>query len=260
VRRAAGAPLWLAAVLLVFAAGRAAAAPAQPAFPAPSARVVDEAGLLTPATRGHLEAVCTELAEKTGAEIGVALVPSIAPLDVETYAVRLFERWGVGQKGKDDGVLFVLARDERRVRIEVGYGLEGLLPDGRVGGILRGAVVPSLRADDWNAGVAGGVEALAAIIAADRGVTLATLSDSPRGRGEWEQQPGRRKRGLPIAVVMLIVVIAVILLSQGGGPASPYGRRRGAYWGGMGGGFGSGGGFGGFGGGGGGGGGASSGF
>jgi uncharacterized protein len=265
-RRAPAVTPWIALCLLLAAAGPAAAAPAEAVFPEPSARVVDAAGLLSTATRAHLDSVCAELAEKTGAEIGVALVPSIAPLDIETYSGRLFERWGVGRRQQDDGVLFVLARDERRVRIEVGYGLEGLLPDGRVGGLLRSTVVPSLRRDDWDAGVTGGVEALAAIVAADRGVTLATLGDSPRGRGEWERPRARSK--WRILALVLFILLGVIVLAGVLGSATagrPYVLRRGAgRWGGGFGSFGGfgggGGGFGGFGGGASGGGGASSSF
>ena len=265
-RRAAA--LVVACVAVAACAIAAVAAPAEPVFPEPSARVVDAAGLLSPATRDHLEAVCAELDEKTGAQLAVALVPSIAPLDIEAYSVRLFERWGVGRKDRDDGALFVVARDERKVRIEVGYGLEGLLPDGRVGGILRGEVVPHLRRDDWDAGVTGAVETLAAIVAADHGDTLATLGGSARGGGEGDGRTARGKRRVPWILVILAVIIAVSLISRGGGPMGPGGRRRmyrrGIYWGGMGGGFGGGGfgggGFGGFGGGASGGGGASSSF
>jgi len=266
LRRRAGALVVVCVAVAAWAIA-AVAAPAEPVFPEPSARVVDAAGLLSPATRDHLEAVCAELDEKTGAQLAVALVPSIAPLDIETYSVRLFERWGVGRKDRDDGALFVVARDERKVRIEVGYGLEGLLPDGRVGGILRGEVVPHLRRDDWDAGVTGAVETLAAIVAADHGDTLATLGGSRRG-GEGDGRTARGKRRVPWILVILAVIIAVSLISRGSGPMGPGGRRRmyrrGIYWGGMGGGFGGGGfgggGFGGFGGGASGGGGASSSF
>ncbi len=251
---------------------------AEPSYPEPSGFVVDEADLLSEETRTRLTAVCAEVREKTGAEIGVAVVRSIAPVTVEEYAVRLFERWGVGSRERSEGVLLVVAHEERRVRIEVGYGLEGILPDGKVGGILRSDVVPHLRRDGWDAGVAGGVVALARVIAEDRGVTLASLE------GEWVRREARGDRsvstGFAFLVVLLVLLFAFGFLAPLIAVASRAGRRgrrrRGGAWpwiisggswgGGFGGGFGggssggSGGGFGGFGGGFSGGGGASSGF
>lgn len=258
----------LLAFAAALAAGLAIAQKSKPDFPEPTAHVVDAAGLLRPETREHLEAVCRELREKTGAEIAVALVPSIAPLSVEEYAVKLFERWGVGRKKENDGVLMVVARDERRVRFEVGYGLEGLLPDGRVGGILRREVVPHLRENDWDGGVKAGVETLASIIAQDRGVTLTTLGPRP------SEEPAADESRRPIPGLLFLLAFFVIgSLIVAASTSSARRRRRGGYWwpgggwggggfggGGFGGGSSGGGGFGGFGGGSGGGGGASSGF
>lgn len=237
----------------------------EPHYPAPTGYVVDEAGLLTPETMARLTAVCEELDTKTKCQIGVAVVRTIAPLEVEEYAVRLFEQWGVGSQAQDEGVLLVVAEQERRVRIEVGYGLEGLLPDGRAGGILRADVVPHLRENDWNAGVSAGVVALARVIAEDRGVTLESLAGAPVP--EAAPQRGDRRRSVFAALLPLLVAIILISILSG-----QRRRRRASIWpwiffGGFGGGnfrggggsFG-GGGFGGFGGGGSGGGGASSGF
>jgi uncharacterized protein len=256
----------------VFALVTGASAQAQdPSYPQPTGYVVDEAGLLAPETRARLTAIAQELDEKTNAQIAVAVVPSIAPLTVEEYAVRLFERWGVGSKQRDEGVLFVLARDERRVRIEVGYGLEEILPDGRVGGILRSAVVPHLRRDDWDSGVTGAVESLAGVIAQDRGVTLASLEgvSRPPPADEEDERPSG------FALTMMLLFVGFLVLSSILNSGSRRRRRR-NWWmgpggfggfggwtsggGGFGGFGGGGGGFGGFGGGSSGGGGASSGF
>jgi len=241
----------------------------EPHYPAPTGYVVDEAGLLTPETMTRLTAVCDELDTKTQCQIGVAIVRSIAPLEIEDYAVRLFEQWGVGSRTQDEGVLFVVAEQERRVRIEVGYGLEGILPDGRAGSILRSEVVPHLRENDWNAGVAGGVVALARLIAEDRGVTLASLE------GEWvpEARAERKAQRRSAIAAIMPLLLAIFLISILSGRRRRRGRASlwpwiffGGFGGGSfrGGGFGSGGfgggGFGGFGGGSSGGGGASSGF
>jgi uncharacterized protein len=244
----------------------------EPAYPAASGYVVDAAGLLREDTKQRVETICKELDEKTGVQIAVAIVPSIAPLEIEDYATRLFEKWGVGQKKENNGVLFVIAVKERRVRFEVGYGLEGLLPDGRVGGLLRGTVVPHLRHDDWNAGVVAGVEAVASIIAKDKGIELASLA-GVEPPAEPRARPGSRSLSLPLVVFLFGMVLFLVIVSAVARSQSYGGRRRrgggwGGGWGGGLGGFGgfgsggssSGGGFGGFGGGSSGGGGASSGF
>jgi uncharacterized protein len=250
----------------------AGASPSEPSVPEPTGFVVDAAGLLEEGTEARLTAICREVREKTGAEIAAAVVPSIAPRTVDEYAVRLFERWGVGSREKDDGVLVVVAVEERQVRIEVGYGLEGILPDGRVGGILRTAVVPHLRHDDWDAGVEGAVIALARVIAEDRGVTLTSLEGVEVGAPEPAPERGERVGNFLFLFVLVVILWIVIAIAAGRGRRR--GRRRsalwpwllgGGSWGGFGGGFGGGsfgggGGFGGFGGGASGGGGASSGF
>jgi uncharacterized protein len=229
----------------------------EPPYPEPTGYVVDGAGLLAPETRDRLTAIARELDEKTKVQLAVAIVPSIAPLTVEEYAVRLFARWGVGGKEKDEGVLFVLARDERRVRIEVGYGLEGLLPDGRVGGILRNAVVPHLKRDDWNAGITRAVESIASLVAVERGVTLASLEgvSGPPPEEETVRNPAG------FLVKLLGMMIAFMLISAMAGVRGSRRFRRRGFWIGPGGsgGFG-GGGFGGWSGGGGGGGGGFGGF
>jgi uncharacterized protein len=253
----------LVAVALAWQPGAAQ----EPHYPAPTGYVVDEAGLLAPETVAHLTAVCDELDTKTKCQIGVAVVRSIAPLEIEDYAVRLFEQWGVGSQSLDEGVLLVVAEQERRVRIEVGYGLEGILPDGKAGGILRSDVVPHLRQNDWNAGVAGGVVALSKVIAEDRGVTLASLEGNWAPQRPAESRRGRRRSALGAIMPILMAFFLISILSGGR-------RRRGRasiwpwiFFGGFGGGNfrgggfgGGGGGFGGFGGGMSGGGGASSGF
>ena len=254
-------------VLLLAVAGFAPAWAAGPSYPEPTGYVVDAAGLLQDSTKARITAIAKELDEKTDAQIAVALVPSIAPLEIEEYANHLFRKWGVGNKKANTGILLVVAQKERRVRFEVGYGLEGLLPDGRVGGILRSEVVPHLRQDDWDGGVLGGVEAVAAIVAQDRGVTLVSLAGvEPPSAGDDDDSGGNGK--LPPVVVLVIGFIIFMIVVNA--IARSRGSYRGGGWGGFygGGGFGGfgggssggGGGFGGFGGGSSGGGGASSGF
>src|SRR5262245_56280002 len=158
--------------LVLAALAGAALALDEPPIPAPTGLVVDQAGVLSLQTEQRLTRLLTELREKTGAEIAVVTVETTAPLDDFTYAMRIAEAWKPGRRGQDTGVVFLVAVRDRRVRILVGYGLEGILPDGLVGAIQDREVVPAFRAGRMEDGIAAGVAALAARIAEDRGVRL----------------------------------------------------------------------------------------
>src|SRR5205814_7168110 len=103
--------------------------------PKPSSYVSDFAGVIDAQTRQQLESVLAELEQKTSAEVAVVTVRGLEGRDIEGYANDLFTAWGIGKKGKDNGVLFLISPQDRKMRIEVGYGLEGILPDGAVGRI-----------------------------------------------------------------------------------------------------------------------------
>src|SRR5439155_2029394 len=139
---------------------------------APQGYVTDLAHVIGPEVRARIERLNEELRDKTGAEIAVVTVDTTAPLDDFTYAMRLAEAWRPGRKGEDTGVVFLLAVRDRKLRILVGYGLEGILPDGLVGEIEDREVVPALRGGRVGDGVWRGVLALATRIAAARGVQL----------------------------------------------------------------------------------------
>jgi len=160
--------LLLALFLLI--SGSAFAAPAN--FPAPKGAVNDYAGVITPSYAQQMEDLSREVWEKTGASVVVAVMESIGDHDPADYANRLYQAWGIGEKGKDKGVLIFLAIKERKVRIETGYGVEGILPDGLVGEILDRYVVPSLKDGEYGKGLANGVAAVASVIAKDARVNL----------------------------------------------------------------------------------------
>src|SRR6201999_1517593 len=103
----------------------------------PSNYVNDFAGVLDASTQGTLNALCLEVQQKTGAQIAVVTIKTLEDQPVEDFAVDLFKRWGVGAKGADRGVLVLLAAQDHKYRVEVGYGLEAILPDGKVGGFGR---------------------------------------------------------------------------------------------------------------------------
>jgi uncharacterized protein len=226
----------LAAVLLVQTAARAE----KPQDLKPQGYVNDFAGALSPDTRTKLTAFCTELDQKAHAQIAIVTVHTLDGDSIEDYSIQVAQKWGVGPKS-DRGVLILLVVDDHKYRVEVGYGLEDILPDGKVGGFGRQAV-PALRQGDYSGAVMLLTYSIAEVIAEASNVKL-TGAPPPR-RSE------QRDHGLPPGVVVLIVILFLLF----GGlrwllPFGLFGGGRGPW---MGGGFG-GGGFGGFGGGGGGG-------
>ncbi len=233
--------------------GLAGSARAQtPEFPQATGYVNDYANVIANDTETQLANLCREVEEKAGAQIAVVTVSTVGDYDYADYANRLFEKWGIGKKGKDNGVLLFLTTGEKKVRIEVGYGLEGILPDITSGRILDTYVIPEFRRGDYSAGMLAGTQTIAGVIAKDAGVEI-TGAVQPR----FSRTSRRSSNGIPWRLILLLLFFLLggrkfwPLLLMGGG-----GRGRGGWGGGgFGGGFG-GGGFGGFGGGGSGGGGA----
>src|SRR6185295_675612 len=222
-----------------------AALGADPPVPAPRGFVNDLAHVLSPTTITRLTALLEELRAKTGAEIALLAVDTTAPLDDFSYAMRVAEAWKPGRKGEDTGVVFLVATKDRKLRILVGYGLEGILPDGLVGEIEDRYIIPAFREGRYEDGIAKGIEVLASHIAASRGVTLTGVPPPPP-RVRPAQPPGW------LMIVVVLVLLALVLY-QASRPQGLRRRRRGIFYpgfGGFGGGIGGGGGgFGGFGGG-----------
>jgi uncharacterized protein len=235
-----------ALVLLAATAARGADSP----IPAPRGFVTDEARVVSPAVAARLEALLTELRDKTGAEIAILTVDSTAPLDDFTYAMRVAEAWRPGRKREDTGLLVLVAVKDRKLRVLTGYGLEGVLPDGLVGSIQDAEMMPSFRAGRLDEGIERGVREFARRIAAERGVTLTGV---PPPRARREPQPV----GVPswLALLLLLGIVGLLLYAMSRAPRRLRRRRGGWYvpggFGGYGGGGfgGGGGGFGGFGGG-----------
>lgn len=127
----------------------------------PLGHVTDTAGMLSPAVIMQLEQDLRAFEEETGAEIAVATIPAL-PKDhtLETYAVELFEEWGIGKEKEDNGVLLLIARDDREMRIEVGYGLEGAVPDIEAGRIISEVLVPAFQSEKYDEGIGAAVERL----------------------------------------------------------------------------------------------------
>src|ERR1700722_9681645 len=234
----------------------------------PSGYVTDLADALNADTKAKLEALATELEQKTGGQMAIVTVHSLEGESVENYANDLYKKLGVGGKKDDRGVLLLVSPDERKYRIEVGYGLEPVINDARAGDTGR-AMVPFLRSGDYSGAIQTGAWQLAKYIADDRGVTLS--GQPPQRAAPRPDDSGGSSIG---AVIFLIVIVLIfmaarrggggggsgllwflmVMLSGGGGGG---GYRGGGGVGGGGGGYSGGGGFGGFGGGSSGGGGAS---
>jgi len=226
----------------------------------PTDYVNDFAHVLDPGTIAQLDDICQQIDQKSHAQIAIVTINSLDGSDIESYAVDLFKRWGIGSKATDHGVLILVAVQDRKYRIEAGYGLEPILPDGKVGSFGREAV-PLLKQNNYASAILLMTSRVADVIAQDTGVTLTGVR--PQLPPQPQQEPGNGLSAggmLVLATIILLVlftplrrVLFWLLLFGGGG--------GGGYSGGGGGGFGGGGGgVGGFGGGSSGGGGASRGW
>ena len=255
----------MAAVLVL--APAVSAAPQTSALPALTAPVNDFARVIDPGSAAELDRIIRALQSATSDVVAVATVDTFAPYaTIDEYAVKLFERAGVGTRKGDNGALILLAVKDRRVRIEVGYGLEEFITDGFAGDTIRQEMLPAFRDGAYGRGLVAGTSRVIQRIARGRGVTLdnVAMPAAPQAR--------RPSGGPSIGTILMILLILAVLSRMGGmsGGITPYGRRgRRSTWsgwhggiGGFGGGFGGGGGggFGGFGGGRSGGGGASGGW
>ena len=225
----------------------------------PSGYVNDFAQVLDAKSTAQMNSLCQQIDTKAHAQIAVVTVKSLDGADIESYAVALFKQWGVGSKSTNRGILILYAIQDRRARVEVGYGLEPILPDGKVGGIQREAI-PQMRANDYSGALLLVTSRVADVIAQDAGVQL--VNSLPRAPTRRVAQP---QSGISLGGIIFIAIVLVIIL------ATPLrgvlfwilfsmlsDSRGGGNWGGGGFGGGGGGGFGGFGGGSSGGGGASS--
>lgn len=137
-------------------------------FPKPEGFVNDFANILTNSEEDTLVKIAEELEKDTTSEIAVVIVKTVKPLSIEEYSVRLFSEWGIGKKGKDNGVLLLVAIEDREVKIEVGYGLEGILPDGRCGEIIRKYIIPEFKNGRYGGGIIAGASAIAGVISGKR--------------------------------------------------------------------------------------------
>ncbi len=143
-------------------------------YPDYSGYVNDYAGILDSQWKNKIEELCTRVEEDTGAEIAVAIIDSLEGITIEEYAVKLFEKWGIGKQKADNGILLLIAMQDRKLRIEVGYGLEGVITDLEAGNIIDDIITPRFKQEDYNNGAYEGVAAIANEIYLDKGMTTYT--------------------------------------------------------------------------------------
>ena len=191
----------------------------------PQGYINDFAGVLNPQTEKQLRAICTELDQKARAQIALVTIRSLEGQPLEVFSVRLATRWGVGHKGDDSGVLVLLAVTDRKYRIEVGYGLEPILPDGKVG-VFGREMVPLLRQGNYGGALLLMTGRIAEVIAEDRGVALdSTVAALPRpSSGRWRASPAFFLAVLFAIGLLLSTLVMVILVSW-------FGVGRGKWWG-----------------------------
>ncbi len=194
---------WLAGLFLALAG----VGHAEVAIP-PVARVTDLTATLSPEVVAALDAKAADLERRKGSQVAVLLVPTTAPETVEQYALRVAEAWKLGRKGVDDGALLVVAKQDRALRIEVGYGLEGALNDAIAKRIVSDVIVPRFKEDDFGGGVTAGLDAIVGII---DGEPLPAVGPRPRGSAE----PGmlQNLEGYFVVGFILVVVVGGILRS-----------------------------------------------
>ena len=209
--RSALAALALLATLLAFAPAQAALT-----FPPLTGRVVDNAHVLTDQTTADLTAKLAALEQKTGDQLIVVTLADLQGADIQDYGYQLGRAWGIGQKGKNNGVLFIVVPSEHKVRIEVGYGLEPVLTDGLSSVILQTQVLPKFRAGDYNGGVESGTDALVQQLGLDPKTAAANVQAAEADAHAEERHAG----GLPPRAALFLIGLAVfffIRMMMGGG-------------------------------------------
>ncbi|UAL10393.1 TPM domain-containing protein [Caulobacter segnis] len=201
-------------VALVVAMAMALPAFAAPKFPPLTGRVVDDAQILSPDVERDLTTKLENLETTTGRQLVVATVPSLQDYPIEDYGYQLGRTWGIGEKDKDTGAILLVAPNERKVRIEVGYGLEPVLTDALSSVIIQSAILPKFRDGDMEGGIVAGTNALVE--------QLSLPADQAKARIEQASQPEQHKaKGSPIVgfLIFLFVIFVFSSLFRG--------RRRG---------------------------------
>ena len=180
-------------------------------FPQRQGFINDYAHVLSATAHREMEARANEVLQKTGTTIAVAIISSLGNNYTSDYANRLYRHWGIGKKGVNKGVLVFLAVKERKIRIETGYGVEGILPDGKVGAIIRNDITPYLKTNDYNTALTNAVKSLAQVIADDAKVTLSGFPEKSTSQEE-SAETGENMWDVIIPLAIIFGLFGLIFL------------------------------------------------
>lgn len=208
--------LILAALLLAFAPAAASAEDIR--FPELTGRVVDEAGLLSADQKAELSQRLKALEDKNGRQLVVVTLKSLQGQEIADYGYQLGRHWGIGKKGQNNGVLLIVAPEERRVRIEVGYGLEPVLTDALSSVIIQTKIVPKFRAGDMAGGVIDGADAIAEQLGLDDAEARQRVAEATAL--QQQRAVHHRRSGSPIGALITLFFVFVVVSSifrRGGG-------------------------------------------
>jgi uncharacterized protein len=186
-------------------------ATAAPKFPALTGRVVDDAHILSDATKADLNEKLAALESKTSRQLVVVTIPSLEGYEISDYGYQLGRSWGIGQNKLNNGVLFIIAPNEHKTRIEVGYGLEPILTDAFSSVVIQTQVLPHFRQNDFDGGVAAGTAALI------QQLSLETSQAEARAAAAEQQQRGDGGGQTPVSALVIFLVIGFVLLRLFGG-------------------------------------------
>jgi uncharacterized protein len=202
--------LWLIGLLLACAQGAWAQQPA--AVPALNRPVTDLTSTLDAAQIARLEATLRAFEQRKGSQIAVLIVPSTQPEAIEQYAIRVAEQWKIGRKKVDDGAILIVAKDDRALRIEVGYGLEGALNDATSRRIIEEAITPRFRSGDFYGGIAAGLDGMVKVIDGEPLPAPAAQAGQGSRAGQAGRAPqlGGLGQMLPVALVGAVVLGGVL--------------------------------------------------
>jgi len=217
-------PRLRAVVLVALALLLAFAAAAAPSFPTLTGRVVDQANLFDQATEARLTAKLADLEAKTGTQLVIVTLPSLQDYDIADYGYQLGRHWGIGQRGTNNGTLLIVAPNERRVRIEVGYGLEGLLTDAVTRLIIANGILPRFRTGDFAGGVERGVDDIIQVLSGD-------AEDFKKRAAEHSGRPSGGEGISTFALVLIFLAIWFLLFIRGSRQRQLARQRRAGWWG-----------------------------
>jgi uncharacterized protein len=189
--------------VLMLALATAAIVHAQPQFPPLTGRVVDRADMLEPSVEAQLSRMLAAHEQATTEQVVVVTLQDLQGYGIEEYGYQLGRHWGIGQRGEDNGALLIIAEDERSIRIEVGYGLEGRLTDAQSSLIINRIIEPAFRQGDFTGGIVAGTEAM-----------IQVLGGNPLARPADDGRTERRSQG-PLPILILALIMLVMMFGRG---------------------------------------------